>query len=81
MYRVLGTPTLEDLRVRIDEAGKAGITISHATEDILRLAGYLPHFRALAQVKTDWSPDLVNARSLRLAELAWARLARWLGFG
>jgi hypothetical protein len=61
------------------EASKAGIVISRSTEDILKLASYLPHVCAIAEVTDSWSPDLVKARSKRLAELAWDRLAPWLG--
>ncbi len=79
MYRVLGTPTLDDLAARLDEASRAGIVISRSTEEILKLAGHLPHVCAIAEVSGGWSPDLVKARSERLAELAWDRLAPWLG--
>ena len=45
----------------------------------LERAAFLPHVCAIAEVPGDWTPALVKARSQRLAELAWDRLAPWLG--
>ena len=42
-------------------------------------ARLLPHVRAISEVESDWTPELVQKRSVRLAELAWDRLAPWLG--
>src|SRR5207244_2000951 len=79
MYRVLGTPTLDDFDARLEEAKQAGIDLSKSTTEILRLARLLPHVQAIGNVTGDWNVALVEARSKRLAELAWDRLAPWLG--
>jgi hypothetical protein len=78
MYRVLGTPTLDEFDARLAEAKKAGIDLSDSTKEILELARFLPHLQAIAEVTGDWTPNMVKARSVRLAELAWDRLAPWL---
>jgi hypothetical protein len=79
MYRVLGSPTVDDLDQRIEEAQQQGIDLSKDTAEILRLAKFLPHVRAIGDVDGEWTTDIVAARSKRLAELAWVRLSSWLG--
>jgi hypothetical protein len=79
MYRVLSTPTLDDFEERLAEAKNENIDLSASTKEILEVAEFLPHVRAISEVGADWSPELVKQRSVRLAELAWDRLAPWLG--
>ena len=79
MYQVLGTPSQATLRERIDAAKQKGITFASSTEKILAEAVYLPHLAAIAEVQGEWTADLVKQRSARLAELAWDRIAPWLG--
>ena len=79
MYRVLGTPSLDELDARLEDAKKVGIVFGNSTkEQILERAAYLPHVAAISEVTGEWSVPLVKARSVRLAELAWARLSKWL---
>lgn len=40
---------------------------------------YLPHVHAVSQVEGDWGLEAVSARGRELADLAWGRLAPWLG--
>ena len=81
MYQVLGTASLDALNERLASAKAGGIQFAGSTEKILEKAAYLPHLTAIAQVTGEWTPDLVNARSARLAELSWDRIAPWLGLG
>lgn len=79
MYQVLGTASLAELNSRLAAAKAGGIEFASSTEKILEKAAYLPHLAAVAEVPGEWSVELVKARSVRLAELAWDRLAPWLG--
>lgn len=79
MYRVLGTPILDDFQERLAAAKREGIDLSASTQQILEVADFLPHVRAISEVESDWTPELVQKRSVRLTELAWDRLAPWLG--
>lgn len=81
MYQVLGTASLAELSTRLAAAKAEGIEFASSTEKILEKAAYLPHLTAVAEVPGEWTVELVKARSVRLAELAWDRLAPWLGLG
>jgi len=62
----------------IVEANGAGADLSEPTQLLLERSRYLPHLRAVADVKSSWSAELVRARSVSLAQRAWSRLAPWL---
>lgn len=79
MYQVLGTASLAELNTRLAAAKAGGIEFASSTEKILEKAAYLPHLAAVAEVPGEWTPELVKLRSARLAELAWDRIAPWLG--
>jgi hypothetical protein len=79
MYQVLGTASLDALNTRLAAAKAGGIEFASSTEKILEKAAYLPHLAAVAEVPGEWTVALVKARSVRLAELTWDRIASWLG--
>ena len=79
MYQVLGTASLAELSVRLAAAKQSGIPFASSTEKILEKAVYLPHLAAVSEVTGEWSAELVKKRSKRLSELAWDRIAPWLG--
>ena len=79
-YSVLSAPTGDVLSGALARAKAEAIEISGETEQILQRAAFLPQLAALARIDGEWSPTLSSQRSIRLAELAWDRLAPWLGF-
>jgi len=79
IYKVLSAETSDELDPLLQQAKDQGIEISKSTTELLENSRYLPMAKAVASVEGDWTLDLVERRSVRIAELAWARIAPWLG--
>jgi len=79
IYKVLSAETSDELDPLLNQAAQQGIEISKSTADLLANSRHLPMAKAVACVEGDWTLDLVERRSIRIAELAWARIAPWIG--
>jgi hypothetical protein len=78
LYAALGAQSKEDAKEILDNAAQQGITFADSTEALIDLSKYMPHLAALGSKTDDWDVDFIQARSVRLLELAWARLRPWL---
>jgi hypothetical protein len=78
-YSVLSTPELGALKATLAEAEKRGLEVGKTAEELLKDARFHPQLTALASVAGEWTCELVEQRSIRLAGLAWDKLAPWLG--
>ena len=79
VYKVLSAETSDELDPLLKQALAQGIEVSKSTADLLANSKHLPMTKAAASVEGDWTLDLVEKRSVRIAELAWSRIAPWLG--
>ncbi|ENO78343.1 DUF262 domain-containing protein [Thauera sp. 63] len=79
IYKVLSAATSDELDPLLQQAKDQGVDISKSTTELLENSRHLPMAKAVAAVEGDWTLDLVDRRSVRIAELAWARIAPWLG--
>jgi hypothetical protein len=79
IYKILSADTSDELDPLLQQAKQQGIEISKSTAELLANSRHLPMAKAAACVEGDWTLDLVDRRSARIAELAWARIAPWLG--
>ena len=79
LYKVLSAATSDELDPLLLQAAEQEIVISKSTAELLANSRHLPMAKAVALVEGDWTLDLVDRRSARIAELAWARIAPWLG--
>ena len=79
IYKVLSAATSDELDPLLHQAKGQGVDISKSTTELLENSRYLPMAKAVAAVEGDWTLDLIDRRSVRIAELAWARIAPWLG--
>jgi hypothetical protein len=79
IYKILSAETSDELDPLLQMAKDQGILISKDTTELLANSRYLPMAKAVASVDGDWTRDLVDRRSVRIAELGWARIAPWLG--
>jgi hypothetical protein len=79
MYKILSAETVDALDVLLNRAKAQGIEIGRGTSELLADSKHLPMTKAIASVDGPWVLDLVEKRSLRIAELAWSRFAPWLG--
>lgn len=78
IYKILSTETADELGPLIAQAKTQGIEFSQSTTELLANSRHLPMAKAVARVEGDWTLDLVERRSIRIAELAWTRIAPWL---
>lgn len=78
IYKILSAETLDEQEPLIQQAQQQGIDFSDSTQNLLMKSRYLPMVRAISMVEGDWTPDLIEQRSIRLAELAWNKIAPWL---
>ena len=63
----------------LQEQGKVqGINLAQSTSELLSESRYLPLVKAVALVEGDWTKELIEKRSVRIAELAWDRIHAWL---
>ena len=76
IYRILAAQSPDEAEEAFESAVEVGVDVSR---DILT-AEYLPLTASVAQYDKYWDVDIVEKRSARLLELAWDRLAPWLGY-
>lgn len=63
----------------IEEAKKVGITLGKKAEAIALENKTLPLAKSASTFSGTWDAEFITIRSKRLAELAWDRMATWLG--
>lgn len=80
IYKILSAETSDELDPLLNHALQQGIAISESTAELLANSRYLPMAKAVSRIEGDWTLDLVESRSVRIAELAWKRIAPWIGF-
>ena len=79
IYKVLSAETSDELDPLLLQAEAQGMKISKSTAELLSNSKHLPMTKAASSVEGDWTLDLIERRSVRIAELAWARISPWLG--
>lgn len=76
-YNVLCSTNPEE---RLESIEQLGFPVKGKTKNYLLSTNYWPSVKSLAVCNRDWTPDLVQERAKRLAELAWDNLSPWLGY-
>jgi len=79
IYKILSAETADELDLLLNHAKAQGINIGMGTAELLAESKYLPMTKAISTVEGAWTLDLVDKRSTRIAELAWSRIAPWVG--
>jgi hypothetical protein len=80
LFGALAAPTAAEAAAVIDKLKAAGMDVSKVADGI-HCGHYLPHVRVLSRVAGEWNLAAVDKRGRELADLAWRRLAPWLGLG
>ena len=78
MYSLLSAETDEEFQRREIELKSAGLNFGKSTSEVLASAEYLGLCKSVSLYDDEWSLDIIQRRSICLAELAWDRLAPWL---
>ncbi|OQX12709.1 MAG: hypothetical protein BWK73_14145, partial [Thiothrix lacustris] len=60
------------------EAKNEGMIISESTTKILDQSSYLPMVKSIARVEGAWTKEIIEERTVRIADLAWQHIAPWL---
>ncbi len=79
LYTALGAKSKEEAREVLTAAATAGMTFTQTTEELAQLSRYMPHLHSLGERAGDWDLVFADLRAERLLELAYVRLAPWLG--
>lgn len=79
IFKILSAETHDELDPLLKQAQDQNINIAKDTAELLAGSKHLPMVKAVSLVEGDWTIDLVERRSIRIAELAWSRIAPWLG--
>ncbi len=77
-YKILSAETSDQLEPLLKQAETQDIILSQSTGDLLKESRYLPLVKAVATVEGDWTKELIEKRTVRIAELAWERIHAWL---
>ncbi|HSI51885.1 MAG TPA: DUF262 domain-containing protein [Ideonella sp.] len=80
-YRHLAEKDPDKLAALMKEAEVSGVELQPHTIDLLKNSSYAHHIEPIVGVvgSQGWNLDLVEARTKRICELAWARISPWLG--
>ena len=70
--------TPADAEAIYDTFGGKGLTVSKKAEALLGGASFMRMCKAIAAVPSEWSLDMIDQRSTRIAELAYDRIVGWL---
>jgi len=79
IYRILASKTQEEFEQRKTEAAGIGLSFSQRADEILKNSNYLAMCESVSLREEDWTQEFVGRRSERIAQMAWDRLAPWLG--
>ena len=78
MYELLSSADEDEFEAAKGKCGKLGLNLSKQADEIFENASYLGMCRSVAAKTTDWDKAFIEARSTRIAELAWDRISSWL---
>ncbi len=70
-YKTLSASTRDEADTLLEHARQQDIKISQSAEILLSQSMYLPLLKAISTVEGEWTKELIERRSVRLAELAW----------
>jgi uncharacterized protein with ParB-like and HNH nuclease domain len=73
-YKTLSASTRDELDSLMEQARLQEIKISQSAENLLSQSMYLPLVKSISTVEGEWTKELIERRSTRLAELAWANI-------
>lgn len=78
-YGILAARTQTDIDAKLADARSVGLNVRIATQKLLEVSRWLPHVEAISKLDGDWSTGFVKRRSEQILDLAWNRIAPWLG--
>ncbi len=77
-FRILSATSPDDADEARAAAKVAGIAVPKSIATPASDDSYRPLAAGVARLDADWSVDIIDQRSIRLAETAWDRLSAWL---
>jgi hypothetical protein len=78
-YRVISAASPDEAEAARKEAKDAGVKLTKMIASGEDQDEYRPLAAGIAACEGTWDPEMVKRRSQRLAEIAWDRLAPWVG--
>jgi hypothetical protein len=77
-YSMMCSVTNEEFCQYKEKLKECGISLSKRSEDIIEKAKYLGICKSIITYKKEWSLEIIEMRSKRIAELAWDKIIEWL---
>jgi Protein of unknown function (DUF1524) len=78
IYKYFCSETTVEAEAVFTSFAAAGLNVSANGEAVLGKEPYMPMCKAVSLFQPEWSLDIVDRRSTRLAELAYLRIVDWL---
>ncbi|KQV54667.1 DUF262 domain-containing HNH endonuclease family protein [Caulobacter sp. Root342] len=78
IYQYLCAETDSEADTLYQSFGAQGLTVGKRANAVLGEASYMRMCKSIASTSGDWSLDIVERRSVRIAELAYDRMVAWL---
>ena len=79
LLKIFAAESRAQAQASLDQAATVGITLGKKAQTIALDHPVLPLARSAATYGGVWNAEFIALRSKRLAELAWDRMASWLG--
>lgn len=79
LLAIFAAESVDDAKKSMGDAAKVGITLTKKAEKIATGNPMLPICKGVAEYNGDWNAGFIAMRGRRLAELAYDRMADWLG--
>ena len=79
MYSLLSAETQEEFDNLQTQLPNVGLNLRKSANEVLTNTKYLRLCKSVALYDKDWSLCIIEKRTRCLADLAWDRLAKWLG--
>lgn len=81
LYRYFASETAEAAAKVAATFPSVGLSVSDHGTALLETSAYLPMLKAVSTYEFDWDVDIIERRSVRLAELAYDTVIGWLSDG
>lgn len=78
MYKILSAETPDALDQLLLQAKVEKVIISESTTEILNKSSHLPMVKSIARIEGEWTKEIIEERTIRIADLAWQHIAPWL---
>ena len=78
LYKLLASETEEEFNETYEDFSKEGLNLSSNATDVIENSTFLTMCKSVSCYDKEWSKEIIEKRTTRLAELAWDTMGPWL---